>query len=83
MRRGTPLIPSALLVALLSRIITGRFRDGQKFLKWSNRGAKLSGPLPICEEPGCSDFGSLRQGKRVFDIDAEIAHRVLDLGVTK
>ena len=29
-----------------------------------------------------SDLGSLRQEERVFHVDAEVAHRVLDLGVT-
>jgi hypothetical protein len=30
-----------------------------------------------------SDFGVLGKGKRVFHVDSEIAHRVLDLAMTE
>jgi hypothetical protein len=31
----------------------------------------------------CSDFGTLRQLQSVFNVNAKVAHRALDLGVTR
>ena len=40
-------------------------------------------PLGSAERPPRSDLSSLSEGERVFDVHAEVAHRIFDLGVTK
>jgi len=55
----------------------------------NDRGCKLKSldkaaiPIPDRMAALVSDFSSFCQEERVLHVDAEIAHRVLDLGVTK
>jgi hypothetical protein len=92
-RDGFPAIKSPVTVSRLSHPAPGTYdADIALYGRRLNRFGTVQGGrrakerlyrlLVAHEEPRSSNFSVLGKGKRVFDVDPEIAHRVLDPAVT-